>query len=139
MRLLPRLSNPKSKRAKNSLNDLSPVDFERFIAQLYRNMGYQAKVTKQSRDHGIDVYAKRLTHLGTEIVIIQCKHYPTRTVGEAEVRNLLGAWQEFREAQYAVLVTSGTFSNDAIAFAQKHQIKLIDRPELLQLWRQHNK
>lgn len=123
-------------KATTTINRLSPTEFEQFVAGLYTRMGYKTTVTPQSRDHGVDIFAKRLTHLGVEELIIQCKHYPDAIVGEPAVRNLIGAWQEYRHAQYAVMVTSGRFSNDAVVFANKHQVKLIDRQELLQLQQQ---
>lgn len=126
------VARPSAAKSK-SLPPLSPPQFEQFVADLYTRMGYKTRVTQQSRDQGIDVIAQQATAMGMETVIIQCKHYPSGTVGEPDVRNLLGAWQEYRQAQRAVLVTSGRFSAGAIALAGKHQIKLIDQQELLQL------
>src|SRR5699024_7987862 len=39
--------------------DLTPRDFEEFIADLLKSLGYQARVTQYSQDGGIDVIAHR--------------------------------------------------------------------------------
>lgn len=115
----------------SKLDDLNPVQFEHLIADLYTRLGYLADTTPQSRDGGIDVLARRPTPTGVDHLIIQCKHYPTGIVGEPAVRELVGAWQEHREATHAILVTSGRFSQDAIQLANRQRIRLVDRPQLM--------
>lgn len=119
-------SQPRAQR----LDDLSPREFERHVARIYEAMGFRVDVTSQSRDHGIDVIGRRPTEFGVEKIIVQCKHYPTGVVGEAAVRDLIGAWREHPDAQIAVIVTSGRFSQDAIAFAQRHRVSLRDQSDL---------
>ncbi|MCB0132295.1 MAG: restriction endonuclease [Caldilineaceae bacterium] len=128
-------ANAAPKRTR--LDDLSPVEFERLITRLYERMGFVAEVTQQSHDHGIDVVARRNSNIGVQQIIIQCKHTPQGTVGEPAIRNLVGAWREYRSANEAIIITSGTFSRQAIEFADKHRIRLIDGLNLRELLCQH--
>jgi superfamily II DNA or RNA helicase len=105
---------------------ISPEAFEKLTARLYERMGYLVQITPHSRDGGIDIIARRPTVTGEDRVIIQCKHSPAGTVGEPVVRELMGVWQEHREASHAVLVTSGHFSQNAVDLAGKHRIDLVD-------------
>jgi hypothetical protein len=115
----------------SKLDDLSPVQFEHLIADLYTRLGYLTETTPQSRDGGVDVLARRLTPTGVDQLIIQCKHYPNGTVGDATIRELVGTWQEHREATHAILVTSGRFSQNATQLANRQRIRLVDRIQLL--------
>jgi restriction system protein len=125
---LPQPSAPEhnSGNGPRKLSDLSPSEFERYIAKLYARMGYKAKVTPQSHDHGVDIFARRYSATGEETLLIQCKHKIGGTVGEAAVRDLIGALQIYHQANAAHLVTSGSFSTAAITLANQHRIHLVD-------------
>jgi hypothetical protein len=119
------------------LSDLGAWEFENLVADLYTRRGFAAKVTSRTRDHGVDIIARRRSDIGVDRLIIQCKHYPGGTVGEAEVRDLIGAWQEHRDATHAVLVTSGRFSNGAVHLAERNRIGLEDGLILERLLREY--
>jgi HJR/Mrr/RecB family endonuclease len=93
-------------------------------------MGFTTEVTGGSRDGGVDVIARRMTDVGTDYMIIQCKHYLNGTVGESVVRDILGAWQSYPQATRALIVTSGRFSSLALYLANKRQVQLIDEKDL---------
>lgn len=95
------------------------------------------KVTAQTRDRRIDIIASMDSVIGMNRLIIRCKHYPGGTVGEAEVRDLIGAWQEHREATRAVFVTSGRFSDRAVRLAERNRINLEDGLTLARMLRQY--
>jgi len=126
-------------RTANSdkFSQLSAVEFEALVADLYRKMGYAVTSTPASHDHGVDVVARRASSLGNDHLVIQCKHYPGRTVGARDVRELVGAWQEHGEATRAVLVTSGAFTQEARQLAEKSKIVLIDGATLKHLVSEH--
>lgn len=115
------------------LSDLDPIEFEHYIAGLYSRMGYKTKVTPPSHDHGVDIFAKRFSASNEELLIIQCKHRVGGTVGEAEVRELIGVLQIYPQANGAILVTSGTFSQSAVTLATEHRVHLVDIGDLRQL------
>ena len=89
-----------------SLGQISPQQFEELIAALYGKMGYQVRLTPQTRDRGIDIYAKRLSETGTEYLAAQCKHYPNGVVGVEHARSLYGVIQAEPSLTKRILVTN---------------------------------
>jgi superfamily II DNA or RNA helicase len=120
------------------LQDITPPKFEEIIAQLYKRMGYNVNLTPQTRDGGIDVYAKRISESGTEFIAIQCKHYPNRTVGVNDARALYGAIQDKMDITKAVMLTSGTFSRECQEFAKGKRIELFDGAYVCGLLEKYN-
>lgn len=115
-----------SQTGLDSIGKLGWAQFERLIGEIYRRQGYQVEITgSDSGDGGVDV---RL-HRDGKITLVQCKHWKVQSVGVKPVRELLGVMTS-ENAYYGILVTSGSFTPDAAAFAEKNGIKLIDGPEL---------
>ena len=101
--------------------------FERLIAEFYRRKG--ATVSPRGgpmADGGVDL---SLTYPSGERLIVQCKHWKNRHVGVKPVRELWGVLDD-EKADGAIFVTSGSFSADALAFANGKQLELIDGPKL---------
>ena len=120
-----------------SLAALSPQGFEQLVADLFSAMGYQVRLTPQSRDQGVDVYAKRISASGTESLAIQCKHYLNRVVGVEHARALYGVVHAQQSITRGVLVTSGDFSRECREFAQGKRIDLYDCGYLCGLLAKH--
>ncbi len=110
-----------------AVRQLSWHDFERYLTEYYRRLGYQARHTgSPSGDGGIDI----LLQSPTETIFVQCKQWHTYKVGPAPVRELLGSITS-EKAHRGILITSGQFSTQAHAFAQKNPaLQLIDGPQL---------
>ena len=109
--------------------------FEHFVADLFRALGYQTRVTQASGDKGIDVIAHR-DELGIEppIIKIQAKS-TTNTVGDPEVSQLFG---KVADGEFGVLVTLGPFSKQARDFADsKANLRLVDGDEVVRLVLEH--
>ena len=101
--------------------------FERLIAEFYRRNG--ATVSPRGgplADGGVDLV---LTYPSGERQIVQCKHWKNRRVGVKPVRELWGVVPD-EKADGAIFVTSGSFSPDAIAFANGKTLELVDGPKL---------
>ena len=110
---------------------LTPEQFEQFVAELLRSMGYYARVTSFSGDGGVDIIAHR-DELGFEppIIKVQCKQVLT-TIGGPLVQQLLGAIQS---GEHALFVTLGDYSSDAIRIERgKSNLRLIGGTDLVQL------
>ena len=120
-----------------NLTHVSPQDFEELTASLYRAMGFAAQRTRQSRDGGIDVIAVRDLPLGRDKLAIQCKHQ-SKPVGRPELQKLLGVVSSDPSFSAGVLITTSTFSADAIRFAEQNaRLRLIDQNALLRLLNDH--
>ncbi len=105
---------------------MTPADFEQFIAKLYAKMGYQTRVTRHSGDNGIDIELRK----DGKRFVVQCKRYKGM-VGEPIVREFFGSFAT--QAEQGFIVTTGTFSKAARAWATSRPLRLIDGRELMQL------
>ncbi len=124
---------PAQVRTVEDLVRLSPRDFENLVGKLLERLGYNVRLTPASRDGGVDMLAERRGPLSPQSIIVECKHYPHRTVPVHELRALYGVLTRRDDAQRAVLVTSGDFSQGCYEFARGQPIDLIDGKRLLGL------
>ena len=117
-------------RTLEGLLALSPEDFEKLVAELFEAYGHQAQVAGGSSDHGVDVIVESAQG---EKWVVQCKRY-AGSVGEPVVRDLFGTLQH-EQAQRAYLVTTGSFTAQARAWAEGKPITLYDGQGLVALIR----
>lgn len=108
--------------------------FERLSQRLLRELGFKnVEITGKAGDGGID--GKGILNIGSIItfrVVFQCKRYRD-TVSAGVVRDFRGAVQG--RADKGLLITTGTFTRDARAEAQRDgalAIDLMDGNELAQ-------
>lgn len=114
------------------IRSLDPTEFEHLSRRLLVGLGYQnAKVTRQSRDGGIDVFGSKTVDGVTESVVAQSKR--TKLVGVKVARELMGVVASHVGISKGFLITSGVFSEDCQRFAgQALELKLIDGNTLAQ-------
>ncbi|MFW5713643.1 MAG: restriction endonuclease [Brevefilum sp.] len=117
-------------RTLDSLLALSPKDFEQLVAELFEAYGHQAEIAGGTADHGVDVIVRQAQG---EKWVVQCKRY-AGSVGEPMVRDLLGTLQH-EEAQRAYLITTGSFTSRAKAWAEGKPLMLYDGEQLVKLIR----
>jgi restriction system protein len=112
-----------------NLMDLNPYEFEQLVANLFGQMGLDSKLTRSSRDGGVDCVAyDRRPVIGGKVVI-QAKRY-RHTVGVSAVRDLFGTMNH-EGANKGILVTTSGYGPDAFDFAKDKPIELIDGGGLL--------
>lgn len=119
--------------------------FEEYIAQMYRVIGYNAKTTTQLRaegklppsiqarggsgEQGVDVIYNIYTPQGeAKKTIIQCKHYTSKVDNKA-VQEIVAAMSLY-EADHAVVITNSYFTKPAKELAEANGVTLIDRDRL---------
>jgi restriction system protein len=105
---------------------MDPIDFEKFVGQLFRRMGYKVETTAASGDEGIDLILRR----GRRTAVVQCKRYGG-TVGQPVVRDLYGTMIH-TGADEAYLVTTGMISRAAAGWAEGKPIHLVDGHRLIE-------
>lgn len=118
-------------RAPNgpAVASLTWQDFERLVGEGFRQRGFT--VTDKggaAPDGGVDLILKR----GTERFLVQCKQWRAQQVPVTVVRELYGVMAA-EHAAGGYVVTSGRFTQDAIAFAKGRNIELIDGAALQKL------
>jgi restriction system protein len=87
--------------------DLNPHEFEALVSNLFSKMGLETKLTRSTKDGGVDAvaYDKRPV-LGGKVVI-QAKRY-RHTVGVSAVRDLYGTMMN-EGANKGILVTTAGY------------------------------
>ena len=118
--------------APDALNGMSWRDFEVLVGEGFRLQGYQVLETGGGGpDGGIDLVLKR----EGERFLVQCKQWRALKVGVSVVRELYGVMAA-RGAAGGFVVTSGSFTPEAEAFASGTNVKLIDGKKLFALIQQ---
>jgi len=110
-------------------------DFERQLAEVYRQKGYDVEETGGGgADGGIDL---KLFRDGRKTVV-QCKHWKTWKVNVKPIRELFGVMTA-EGADSAIFIASGGYTSDALKFAEGKPIELIDQHGFLDLVRHFQK
>jgi len=115
-------------RQKNleTIRALSWQDFEKLVGEAYRRQGFTISETGGGGpDGGVDLVLKK----NGETILVQCKHWKMRQVGVKIVRELLGVVVD-RKALGGIVITSGTFSQDALDTSKGNPIELVDGKKL---------
>lgn len=118
------------------LLNLSPSGFEKVCKELLRESGFEnVVVTGQSHDGGIDGYGMlELNPFVSFKVLFQCKRYKG-SVPRAHVGDFRNAM--IGRAEKGIILTTGTFSNEAIREASREgapKIELIDGEKLVKMF-----
>ncbi|OPC62431.1 hypothetical protein BAY13_06315 [Elizabethkingia bruuniana] len=108
------------------LYKISPREFEKVIAELLYNNGFEVELTKQTRDNGFDILAlKYVDNLSPIKYLVECKRYkPDRKIGIEIIRGFKEVIQT-EQANKGLIVTTSYFSADAIR-KQKETPYLLD-------------
>lgn len=119
-------------RSAQALHGMSWTEFELLVGEAFRQQGYSVtEVGGGGADGGVDLVLKK----GTETFLVQCKQWKATQVGVQVVRELFGVMAA-RGATGSFVVTSGSFSPDARAFAEGRNITLVDGRKLFGLIQQ---
>lgn len=108
--------------------DMSPDEYEYFCRDLLNNDGFDAKVTQQSGDQGVDVM---LYHNGNIFMAIQCKLY-SKPVGNKAVQEVFAA-KSYIGAPLSAVVTNNTYTRSAKELANKTGVLLLHHDDLRNL------
>ncbi|MBB5208364.1 restriction endonuclease [Chiayiivirga flava] len=117
--------------ARPNLMELTPSEFEGLVGNLFTQMGLETKLTRSSRDGGVDAIAFDTRPILGGKVVIQAKRY-RHTVGVSAVRDLYGTMLN-EGASKGIIVTTSGFGPDAYAFANEKPLEMIDGGGLLYL------
>ncbi len=98
---------------------LDGVGFERAVAKIYKDRGYEVEYTPRSYDKGIDLVLRR----DNKVTIVQCKRYTDR-VGVSAVRELNGVRSSWPNAEEVVLASLFDFTKEAKKAAAEYSVTL---------------
>ncbi|WP_295103403.1 restriction endonuclease [uncultured Candidatus Kuenenia sp.] len=114
-------------------------DFEHLIRELFEKefsqSGGEVKVTRSSRDAGVDAVAFDPDPIRGGKIVIQAKRY-TNTIGVSAVRDLFGTVMN-EGATKGILVSTADYGPDAYEFAKGKPLTLLNGSNLLHLLEKH--
>jgi restriction system protein len=114
-------------------------DFEHLVREVFEQEfaagGGEVKVTRASRDHGVDAVAFDPDPIRGGKIVIQAKRY-TATVGVSAVRDLYGTVLN-EGAMKGILVTTADYGPDAHDFAKDKPLTLLSGSNLLAMMERH--
>jgi len=104
---------------------LHPREFEKIIAELLYNKGFEIELTKQTRDNGYDILAMKYINGFSPIkYLVECKRFAeNRKIGVEIVRSFKEVLST-EQANKGLIVTTSYFSRDAIKKQQETPLLL---------------
>jgi len=122
-----------------ALRRIDPFVFEKVVAELFEEQGYEVTITSPRADGGKDIYVYKKDPITNLMFLVECKRYvPPNTVGVEIARQLYGVVQRER-ANAGIIVTTSYFTKPAKEFAAgvPYQLFLRDFDYLLE-WIKRN-
>jgi len=115
--------------AISKVDTLTGIEFENYIAAIFRHQGYKVQDTPKSGDFGVDLI---ITKDGQKTAV-QVKRY-NKSVNQAAVREVVaGNAMSYYRAEKTMVVTNSYFTKSVYQLAAAHHCELVDR-DVLAVW-----
>ncbi|OYR58147.1 restriction endonuclease [Halorubrum halodurans] len=121
---------------QSRLVSVSPYELEDIVADLWNSMGYHAKSTSNSGDRGIDVVARAVESEKIEAIQVKRNQKENR-IGSPEIRRYATLYLQDSDIDEVVLVTTSSFTDEAIILAHDLDVRLIHGRKLAELIHEH--
>ena len=110
-----------------NFDELSGIEFELYMKEIFTLLGYTVILTKATGDQGADlILSKDLTK-----TVVQLKKYKTPVSNKA-IQEVVAA-KSFYKAEKAIVVTTAFYTDGAKELAFSNSVELWDRDKLLQV------
>ncbi|MHC1775356.1 MAG: restriction endonuclease [Lentimicrobium sp.] len=129
-RLVGKIEYSNEQRKKYSISDtdlMNGVQFENFIALLFKFMGYRTTITPASGDQGIDIIAEK----DNEKIGIQAKRY-SNVVSNSAIQEVKAGIAHYN-CDKGMVITNNVFTKSAISLAESNEIILWNRQKLSEI------
>jgi hypothetical protein len=125
--LPPKPTPPVPVPVSRRLNRIDWFQFEKLVGVMFERQGFRVQRRGGARpDGGIDLEL----HRGADRIAVQCKKWNAWKVGVRQLREFLGAMTAGGYKQ-GIFVAAADITGEARQFARTHNIKIMDRPELI--------
>lgn len=111
----------------SKIDYMDGVEFENLIDAKFQKMGYTTKLTKATKDYGVDLIAIK----NKKSIAIQIKRY-NRNVGVKAIQEVIAA-KAFYKTDTAMVLTNSYFTKPAKNLAKETNVILIDRSKLAKI------
>ncbi|MGM7428589.1 restriction endonuclease [Bacillus pacificus] len=123
-----RIHREKVKATRGNLEIMDPREFEYFVADFFRSLGYKVQVTSGSNDGGKDI----ILYKGNEMKFVEVKRYTKNSIGRPFIQKLHSAIVD-ADAVGGYFVTLSNFNKNARIYAANKNIELIDGDSLISM------
>ncbi|MDR3222193.1 MAG: restriction endonuclease [Methanobrevibacter sp.] len=110
-----------------------------FIGKMMEDSGFKIYKNFKASDKIIDIYAVLPTLIGDFGVVVTCKNYDKQFNVGIEILKDMEMISKRLKASKVVIVTSSSFSSQAINYSTRKDIKLIDREDLIKFAKKFSK
>ncbi|WP_083305258.1 restriction endonuclease [Moorena producens] len=107
----------------DAIDQMTGREFEKYLAKLFKQLGYQVSSTKASGDYGADMVIKK----GDIKAVVKAKR-KQGSVGIKAVQEVTGAIGYY-QANLGIVITNSKFTEPAKNLAASNQIGLVDRDD----------
>ena len=110
-----------------------------FVAKIMEQSGFKVETNYRTSKYIVDVYGVLPTVLGDIGVVVACKNYEERWKVGMEVIKDMEMTSKALQASKIVIITTSDFSSNAVSYAQRRGIKLINKYQLMELAKKFSK
>jgi len=108
------------RRHPELLYTISPYAFEELVAEIFSKNGFSVEITGKTRDGGKDIIAvSKFLDIPIKY-IIECKRYSLERKVSLDIVQRLYGVKFSQNANIGLVVTTSSFTKDAIQFASQH-------------------
>jgi HJR/Mrr/RecB family endonuclease len=107
---------------------MRPTEFEKYVADLFTALGYEAELTPVTGDGGKDIILRR----NNKLSIVECKRYNGKKVSRPDIQKFHSAIID-TNANEGFFVTTSFFSDPAMNYTVDKPIKLININRLMEM------
>lgn len=104
-----------------------------FVAKMMEQSGFKVETNYRTSKYIVDVYGVLPTILGDISVVVSCKNYEERWKVGMEVIKDMEMTSKSLQASKIVIITTSDFSPNAVSYAERRGIKLINKYQLMEL------
>ena len=123
----------KAANDRSSLLNMSPREFEEFMAYIFSYLGFEVELTKTSRDGGVDIICMQSKHGIPFRLAVEVKRYKeNRPVNVSLVRSFVGANRQFN-ANHLLFITTSRYTQPAIDYATDYAAHLLSLKDYEQI------
>jgi len=109
----------------NDVDRMNGLNFEQYVGNLLKRLGYSVKVTKASGDYGVDIIAKKYDRSYAIQVKRQYTNVSRRAISDA-VTGMI-----HYKCSNSMVITNRYFSKAAVELAKSSNCVLVDRDGLI--------
>ena len=104
-----------------------------FVAKIMEKSGFKVHKYFKTSKHLVDIYGVLPTVLGDIGVVVACKNYEERWRVGLDVLKEMEMVAKTLQASKVIVITTSTFSDNALSYANGRNITLIDKDELMNI------